>query len=270
MQKYLSRSTSASTADSSDVEPGKKKFFRRLRMLELVLRLPGTSKGPALLLERLLFKYLQDGKEDGRVVEHCFPSDPTLINDTKMRAHELKRCMAQLRKVGLIDWRWVGSKRFISFNWSVLEKKPGAVATKTDEEQGPEKPKKVRCPHCKKTGSTNAMRRWHFDRCRERPIGDGMDNVVPFKHRVTEVALDVRLDALAARSVEEEAVEMFKVMAQGRGAVNKHLEEARRNAETPEVAEDPVPTPVPEAARERRIFANDADHALWAKQLQVH
>jgi hypothetical protein len=86
-----------------------------------------------------------------------------------------------------------------------------------------------------------------------------------------EVTIDARLDVLAARSAEEqEAEELFGVMAEGNGAINKYLEEARRRAETPEIAEDPVPVPVPEAARERRIFANDADHALWAKQLQVH
>jgi hypothetical protein len=268
MSYLVSHQTSTSTEDA----PGKKNFFKRLRMLELVLRLPGTSKGPALLLERLLFNYLNESKEDGRVVEYCFPGDPTLINDTKMKKDELKRCMLHLRKIGLIDWRWVGRKRYISFNWSVLEKKPAAVATKTEEEQGPEKPKKVRCPHCKKIGSTNAMRRWHFDRCREKPVGDDMDNVVPFKHGVVEVAIDARLDALAARDTEQEVVQMFEVMAQGRGAMNRHLEETRQRAETPVVAEDPVPMPVPahEPARERRIFANDADHALWAKQLQVH
>jgi hypothetical protein len=267
MSYLVSHQTSTSTA-GADAEVGKKKFFRRLRMLELILRLPGTSKGPALLLERLLFKYLQEGKEDGRVVEYCFPGDQTLISDTKMEAHELKRCMLHLRKIGLIDWRWVGRKRYISFNWSVIEKKPAAVVTKTEEEQGPEKPKKVRCPHCKKTGATNAMRRWHFDRCRKKPAGDDMDNVVPFKHGAAEVAIDARLDTLVARGVEQEAEELFGVMAQGRDAMNRHLEEARRRAEIPEIAEDPVPAPEPSC--ERRIFADDADHALWAKQLQVH
>jgi hypothetical protein len=169
MSYLVSHQTGASTADA-DAELGKKKFFKRLRMLELVLRLPGTSKGPALLLERLLFKYLQEGKEDGRVVEYCFPSDPTLINDTKMKKDELKRCMLHLRKVGIIDWKWVGRKRYISFGWFLLEEKPTAVTTK---EQGPrkiEKPEGVECPHCKKTGSTNAMRRWHFDRCKRKPV----------------------------------------------------------------------------------------------------
>jgi hypothetical protein len=231
--KYLSRS---STADANDVvEPGKKKFFKRLRMLELVLRLPGTSKGPALLLERLLFKYLQEGKEDGRVVEYCFPSDKTLTNDTKMKEHELKRCMAHLRKVGLIDWRWIGSKRFIDFNWSLLEKKTVEVS-EVEEEQGPkeieERPEEVECPHCKKTGSTNAMRRWRFDRCRRKPVP--LPKIAASRAE-TNVAIksaepiEPRLEDLVDRLSDD--AKQFASLALGKSAVNADLERSRRIAE---------------------------------------
>ena len=27
-------------------------------------------------------------------------------------------------------------------------------------------PKQVKCPHCKKEGGANTMKRWHFDNCK--------------------------------------------------------------------------------------------------------
>jgi hypothetical protein len=88
---------------------------------------------------------------------------------------------------------------------------------------------------------------------------------------VAEVAIDARLDVLAARGTEEQEVEeLFGVMAQGRAAINRHLEEARRRVKTPEIAENPVPAPEPEPPRERRVFANDADHARWVESWQVN
>ena len=81
---------------------------------------------------------------------------------------ELKKQYAQLAKINFANREYTNE-----FRENVRHRMLGSTLSEEtkqkigDANRGKSQPHHV-CPHCKKEGKSNAMKRWHFDNCREK------------------------------------------------------------------------------------------------------
>jgi hypothetical protein len=103
------------------------------------------------------------------------------------------------------------------------------------EEQEPGPREEVECPHCRKTGATNVMRRWHFDRCKAKPM-----STPKVAERVAAKDAPVTLEGVSSASIktQDEPVSENVIMFEQLWA---EKEEKRRRP----VKNEPAPEPFP-------------------------